>query len=341
MACSLDEGGWCADWLQDACGGNSMWQPLHSHCPSGLRLGWYAPCALYMCSVCSAWFILRHTCYTESWLWTAAGCTYAVLLRQPALLQAMLGQQPCSFPAAPSPSTARFSLMEGCSIADLSHDTAALARAAQLCPQLRPLLHELQEAKPSLLALAAALGDAATLNTLLALPGGRQLVSQADRLQRLPLWWAVASGDPRCAAILLAAGANTEARDAQRRTPLLQVKRLTVRRQSVMLCARCCTFRGCLLPAVATRLSRACLMPCRRLWQLVPVPLYRSCCGLVLMLRLQAAMAPVQSSRQLSWGMQRWSTCFYLRVSAKALHCTGWNHGCVQGSILGHPCICT
>ena len=233
--------------------------------------------------------------------WTAAGCTYAVLLRQPALLQAMLGQQPCSFPAGPAPSTARLSLMEGCSIADLRRDTAALARAAQLCPQLRPLLHELQEAEPSLLALAAALGDAATLNALLALPGGRQLVSQADRLQRLPLWWAVASGDPRCAAVLLAAGANSEAQDAQGRTPLLQVKRLTVRRESVMLCARCCTFRGC---AAASRHKaiQSLSAPCRRRWQLVPAPLYRSCCGLVLMLRLQAAMEPVQSSRQLSWG---------------------------------------
>ena len=210
-------------------------------------------------------------------LWTAAGCTYAVLLQQPALLHAMLDRQPCSFPGGSDPSTARLSLMEGCSIADLSHDTAALAKAAQLCPQLPSLLHELQEAEPSLLALAAALGDAATLKALLALAGGRQLVSQADRLQRLPLWWAVASGESSCAAVLLAAGATTEAQDAQGRTPLLQVKRFIVRRHSVMLCATCCSFRGCLLAAVATSSSRACLMPCCRLWQLVPAPLYKSC----------------------------------------------------------------
>ena len=189
----------------------------------------------------------------------------------------MLGQQPCSFPAGPAPSTARLSLVEGCSIADLSRDTAALARAAQLCPELLPLLHELQEAEPSLLALAAALGDAATLQALLAMPGGKQLVSQADRLQRLPLWWAVASGRPCCAAVLLAAGANIEAQDAQGRTPLLQVQQPVVHRHSVMLCARCCSSRSCLLPAVATGSSKACLMPCRRLWQLVPAPPFKSC----------------------------------------------------------------
>ena len=209
-----------------------------------------------MCSAFSMWFTLRHTCYMHvahshdsinHGSWTAAGCTYAVLLRQPALLYAMLGQQPCSFPAGPDPSTARLSLVEGCSIADLSCDTAALSRAAQLCPQLLPLLHELQEADPSLLALAAALGDAASLKALLASPGGRQLVSQADRLQRLPLCWAVASGKSCCAAVLLAAGANTEARDEQGRTPLLQVMRLIVRRYS-----------GCCVPHVAASKAACC-----------------------------------------------------------------------------------
>ncbi len=188
---------------------------------------------------------------------TAAGCTYAVLLQQPALLHAMLGAQPCSLPGGATPSTVLLSLIDGCSIADLSHDTAALARAAQLRPQLLSLLHELQEAEPSLLALAAALGDAATQKALLALPGGRQLVSQADRLQRLPLWWAVASGKSCCAAVLLAAGANPEARDAQGCTPLLQVRQLIVRQSSVMPCARCCSFTGCLLWVNSTGHSRA------------------------------------------------------------------------------------